>query len=605
MNRIGVVGEASVRTYSFRAAERKVYDTLEKGQFTEKETALETERYENILEAHKGGSAPETKSDILVAGGEVGAQSQIQEGVEDTAAGQQQRQDGSWEMPAKISQLEPEAADDTNATIPGTSTLKAAEEVLLPGEVEVACAALNIKLSNTNTERDVQDEVQDSDDRDAEDRHKFPDFEDNPVDNDKDVEPLGFEKEFGEVESDKYSREYQDLQAYLDLDRLPINRNIHILGLAAAGKYIAHSIASLPFAPPVTLLMHRPLMMQLWHDEGAAIHVIKDGELKTQSNFHIESSADFGGPDAPERFPGFGPNLEHTAEPPRYPIDALIVTTEPYRTISALTAIKHRLGKSSTIFLINDGLGLAERINETVFPDPSDRPTYILGNLSHTLQSTERQYTLIEKTAGRLECSKFPQVLVSRQDWKSPIITRKDFSWTPHASHLVGTLARAPELSTLTLGHKSFIEKRLQDLAAGAVIGPLSVVFDCTNDLLLYNYNASQIMTPLLHEISRVVRSLPELQSLPGLHKAFSVKKLNGIIMAKIMRTGKNTSTMLQRVRAGHRTDIDYFNGYIERRAKELRIPTPRNQMMLQMVKGKGAVRSREINNYIPFDESF
>ncbi|KAH7333419.1 ketopantoate reductase PanE/ApbA C terminal-domain-containing protein [Rhexocercosporidium sp. MPI-PUGE-AT-0058] len=400
-------------------------------------------------------------------------------------------------------------------------------------------------------------------------------------------------------------QKYLDSEAKPDLEQKPINRTIHILGLGAAGKYVAHSLASLPFAPPITLLMHRPLMMQHWHDEGAAIHVIKGGDIRTQTNFHIESSARFAQQDSQQCFPGFGPRLEHTAEPPNYQISALIITTEAYRTISALTAIKHRLGRSSTILLLNNGLGLAERINERVFPDPYNRPTYILGNMSHNLESTERHFTLIEKSPGRLECSKFPQVSSSRKGRTAPMLTRKDFSWTAHASHLVGTLARTPEFRTATLGHKSFYESQLQTLAAGAVIGPLSVVFDCTNDLILYNYNASQTMKLLLREISRVIRSLPELQSLPDLDSTFSVKRLESIIVSKISKSGRNLSTMLQNVRAGNRTNIDYYNGYIERRARELGIDTPRNEMMLHLVRGKCAAKSRELNNYIPFEDDY
>ncbi|PVH70717.1 6-phosphogluconate dehydrogenase C-terminal domain-like protein, partial [Cadophora sp. DSE1049] len=402
----------------------------------------------------------------------------------------------------------------------------------------------------------------------------------------------------------KNMRAHLDPQVQADPQQEPVNRTIHILGLGAVGKYIAHSLAGLPFPPPVTLLMHRPLMMQQWHDEGAAIHVIKGGEIKTHTNFHIESSADFVREDSRQRFPGFGPNLEHTSEPPNYQIDALIVTTEAFRTVSALTAIRHRLGRSSTIFILNNGLGLAERINEKVFPDYRTRPTYILGNMSHNLESTERHFTLIEKNSGRLECSKFPQVSITRRGNHAPTFTRKDFSWTAPASHLIGTLARTPEFSTVTLGHKSFYESQFQNLAAGAVIGPLSVVFDCTNDLLLYNFSASQAMKLLLREISRVIRSLPELQSLSDLDETFGVKRLEAIVVSRISKSGKNLSAMLQSIRAGNRTDIDYYNGYIERRARELGIDTPRNQMMLHLVRGKSAAKSRELNNYIPFEEN-
>ncbi len=439
------------------------------------------------------------------------------------------------------------------------------------------------------------------------DWQSFAEYEKDVVETPEDLELLKALKDrnFDSGTGYRNWRAYVDSLVEPETEKEPLNRTIHMLGLGAAGKYIAHSIASLPFAPPVSLLTHRPLMMQNWHDEGAAIHVIKGNKIETQSNFHIESSAEFTRKTRDQRFPGFGPRLEYTAEPPNYPIDTLIVTTETYRTVSALEAIKHRLRHSSTILFVNDGLGLAERINEKIFPDPFQRPTYVLGNMTHNLESTERQFTLIEKNQGRLQCSKLPQVFVSRSGRQSPILRRKDYSWTAAASHLVGTLARTPGLNTATLGHKTFYQSQLQNLAAGAVIGPLSVVFDCTNDYILYNYNASQTMKMLLSEISNVIYQLPELQSLPRIRETFDPKKLESIIVSKTLKSGKNLSQMLKAVRAGNRTDIDFYNGYIERRARELGIDTPRNEMMLHLVRGKSASKSREMNNYIPFEDIY
>ncbi|CZT04981.1 uncharacterized protein RCO7_09157 [Rhynchosporium graminicola] len=629
------------------AVERRAFEGPEKRRAVAEDTGAKTDKHEDSVAEFRLDGSPSTPNDyISVAGGEVGAQ-EPERDIEATAL-QHQRQGTRWFHPVALTSEEVEVGDESDTPVSDQPILAAIEEHNQLEEGDAHSADSRATSLITDTEDGIQDDLQDIEEVDSKVSQSLPSFEEIPPAQEnsdtadssvalpatnpgqdthnaaQDIRASGAEatqisrdsergprdnpeiSESMDFLNDKSSRLDLDSQARLELEQAPINRTIHILGLAAAGKYIAHSIASLPFAPPVTLLMHRPLMMQLWHDEGAAIRVMKGEKLKTQSNFHIESSADFGDGEAPQRYPGFGPNLEHTAEPPTYPIDTLIVTTESYRTVSALRAVKNRLRKGSIVFLVNDGLGLAEKLNETVFTDPSYRPIYILGNMTHTLQSTERQYTLIAKKIGRLECSKLPQVLVSRRErWDAPVIIREDYSWNPYASHLVGTLARTPELCTLTLGHKWFIEKRLEDLAAGAVIGPLSVLFDCSNDLLLYNYSASQIMKPLIAEISRVIRNLPELQSFDNLDKRFNVKRLNAIITSKIMKTGNNTSTMLQRVRAGHRTDIDYFNGYIERRARELRIYTPRNHMIIDMVKGKGQARSREINNYIPFQDRY
>ncbi|KAK0112228.1 hypothetical protein ONS96_001477 [Cadophora gregata f. sp. sojae] len=597
------MGSRIVRHYGSQAAERKVYDAPNESLLVDDVlNSVGKSDGPGALEYHLERATTERNNKHILdedlkkaVDDRCPADVQIQGVTEDWVAGQGERQDGN-----SIHLANP---DD------GTASTTMEDGELLEGETScVQFIDSESTSSATAWKSGAQDEWREPDEEpDAENREGFQEYESDLVETREDADLLRASNRRALIKGVCFEelRAHVDPALQPDAEEEPVNRTIHILGLGAAGKYIAHSLAGLPFPPPITLLMHRPLMMQHWHDEGAAINVIKGGRIKTQSNFHIESSADFVREDSGQKFPGFGPRLEHTSEPPNYPIDALIVTTEAYRTVSALTAIKHRLGRSSTIFILNNGLGLVERINEKVFPDSKTRPTYILGNMSHKLESTELHFTLIEKNPGRLECSKFPHVSVSRRETYGPTLTRKDFSWTAPASHLVGSLARTPEFSTFAVGHKSFYESQLQNLAAGAVIGPLSVAFDCTNDLLLYNYSASQAMKLLLREISRVIRSLPEMQSLPNLEQTFSARRLEAIVVSRISKTGKNYSAMLQSVRAGNKTDIDYYNGYIERRARELGIDTPRNQMMLYLVKGKSAARSRELNNYIPFEDDY
>jgi len=389
-----------------------------------------------------------------------------------------------------------------------------------------------------------------------------------------------------------------------DMEEEPIDETIHMLGLGAVGKYVAHSLARLPHAPPVTLLMHRPLLMQQWYDEGSAITLLKDGKIDVQSNFKIECSADFQSAGAfDEEYRRFSNPLSPTSRhEPNTTIENLIITTDPSTTIGALSKVQHRLRSSSTIFFISDGLGIIEKVNETIFPDPSRRPTYVIGNTSHKLASTERPFTIIEKAAGSIYCTKLPQVSVQVMEQSNAGIRRKDFSWTPQTKHLVRTLLRTPELGTNTLGHKSFYEVQLRKLAVAAVIEPLSVALDCSNDQLLFNYAISRTIRPLLKEISQIIRALPDITESSKVDDTFSPERLEVIVVSSIKGSRKNLSTMLQSVRAGKRPDIDFYTGYLVRKAHELGIDCPRNEMLLHLVRGKYAIRSREENSYIPYE---
>jgi 2-dehydropantoate 2-reductase len=409
-----------------------------------------------------------------------------------------------------------------------------------------------------------------------------------------------------EMETELQMEAELEMEAGLEMETKrgmePINETIHILGMGAVGKYIAHTLAGISHAPPITLLMHRPLMIQQWHEEGAVIRLVKNGNVHVQSGFHVESSAPFQRENSRQRFPGFGENLQHSAEPPASVIDTLIVTTDPNTTPVALSAVKHRLRSSSTIFLVQDGLGIVQALNRVVFPDPDRRPTYVLGSISHKIMSTEYKFTIEERESGVISCAKLPHVSTKKFERQGHITRRKDFSWSQQARHLVTTLARTPDFHTKPLGHKSFYLVQLEKLAVGAVIGPLTVAFDCFNDQLLHNYNITLMMKFLLKEISQIIRSLPELASLPNARASFSAERLEWIVMSTIRRTGHNMSSMLQHVRAGERTDIEFYTGYLIYRAAELGIACPGNHMLLHLVKGKVANKSREVNAYIPFE---
>jgi 2-dehydropantoate 2-reductase len=392
----------------------------------------------------------------------------------------------------------------------------------------------------------------------------------------------------------------------LELDTEFEPRTIHILGIGPTGKYIAHALAGLPEAPPVTLLMNRPLLMQQWHEEGARIQLLKRGKIDAKSNFKIESAANIQREMPGQRFPGFGNNLEHTAEPPHTIIESLIVTTEGYITVAALSAIKHRLRSSSTICFIQDGLGVANLVDSEVFPDPENRPNYMLGNMSHDLLSTERKFTLLERKPGKIFLTMAPRNLASTSSKRNPrressVIRRLDYGWTPNSKWLMRTLSRTPELSAIGLDQAKFYEMQLQKLAINSVIGPLSVMYDCFNDALLCNYQVSRSMKLLIRDISNILLRLPEVSKATKIEKRFSAETLERTIIGVLGKTGKNSTSMLQAVRKGERTDIDFYNGYLLNRAAELGIDCPHLEMMVAMVKGKQAMQSREKNSLIPF----
>lgn len=384
-------------------------------------------------------------------------------------------------------------------------------------------------------------------------------------------------------------------------------RPIHIMGLNTYGRYIAQSLAA--NGTPVTLLMHRPLLIQDWHDEGKSIKLLRDGRIHVTSGYQVESSAsreDYRqkDPDNPV-FKRFGKNLEHTAEPPETIIDTLIVTSHAAFTIPSLSRIAHRLRPSSSICFCVDGLGIIEKVNHAIFPDPDERPTYLMANMSHKLEAGRGSFDVVETEMGSMFITKPPRILGKKSKEREFMVRRQDFSWSPTAKNLVGVLLQTPELNTQPLGHKSFLRRQLMRLAMHALIDPVSVAFELKGDELLYNYRISQYMRMILKEISLVIRSLPELRSIPNIEKDFSVEKLEVRANHILQGLGDTYTDFCLEVKAGRRkTGLEFCTGYLLKRAWRLGIECPAMRALELQVEGKQQHYSRLARDYIPFDQT-
>ncbi|KAH0565184.1 hypothetical protein GP486_001430 [Trichoglossum hirsutum] len=344
---------------------------------------------------------------------------------------------------------------------------------------------------------------------------------------------------------------------------------IHILGIGSIGKLIAHSLKGIPSSPPVTLVLHKPYLADLWERQGQKI-VIKTGRDR-----HAKT--------------GFEVELVGRMTQPRSSrtIHHLVVTTKAHATIPAIAAVRDRLRPESTILLLQSGMGLLEEINEKLFPDPETRPNYMLGAITHVvfpLGAFQAVHTGFGTTALCM-LSKGPSTE----------------HWAPASRYLMSTLTRIPVLAAVGFPELNLKQLQLERLAVNAVIYPLTVMFNCYNGDLLHNFAISNVMHLLISEISLILRSLPELRGLPNVNNRFSPNRLRELVLAVASTMSQNVSSMLRDVKAGRETEIDYINGYIAKRARELGLECGMNDMVIQMVKGKQQLLARQREDYVAF----
>lgn len=365
--------------------------------------------------------------------------------------------------------------------------------------------------------------------------------------------------------------------------RTEVPREVYILGTGNIGKLIAHALSGIPNPPLITLLLHSESSLRRWRQEGHAIKLISNGFEEARTSYRVELTIPRRSSENYEKEEElFHSNMIHN----------LIVTTKAVSTVAALTSIKHRLSRESTICFLQNGMGIVDEVNEKLFRDVETRPNYMLGITSHGVYS-EKFFTAVHAGFGTTSVG-----LLSRY----PLLPKGQNHATRSNSsrYLLRTITRTPLLVAVAYSQTDLLQLQLEKLAINAIINPLSVIFGCRNGDLLFNFAISRVMRLLLFEISLIIRGLPELKGLPNVESRFSTKRLQTLVYAVARDTSENLSSMLQDARKGKETEIDYINGYIVKRGEEMGIKCAMNYMVQQMVKGKQHMLSMQIDDYIP-----
>jgi 2-dehydropantoate 2-reductase len=227
------------------------------------------------------------------------------------------------------------------------------------------------------------------------------------------------------------------------------------------------------------------------------------------------------------------------------PIAQVLVTTKSYDVVDAVATIAHRLTPNAVTLILVNGMGFEEAL---AVNHPGLKPYF--GT------TTEGAYRIGPR---RIRHAGSGRTLVGRSglsmspDWFEPWgHATSDCRWEP------------------------FIERALwQKLAVNCAINPLTAVYGCVNGELLSRDAPRQRLGQLCGEIAEVTRAEGYVEFAESLEQT---------VAAVIRGTAANYSSMLQDLRAGRRTEIDYITGYLLRTARRHGIDTPRNHALFQEV---------------------
>jgi 2-dehydropantoate 2-reductase len=165
----------------------------------------------------------------------------------------------------------------------------------------------------------------------------------------------------------------------------------------------------------------------------------------------------------------------------------------------------------------------------------------------------------------------------------------KTESGTESSRYLIDALSKTPILAAEEVDYTELFQRQLEKLAINIVANPLTAILNESN-AVLQQPPLAPVIRALVVETASIIRALPELKSVPGAQERFAAQRLEDRVMGYLTQVQGNTTSMCQHLRAGKKTEIEYINGYLVKRAREIGVPCEFNAMLQQLILTKEAV---------------
>ena len=340
-------------------------------------------------------------------------------------------------------------------------------------------------------------------------------------------------------------------------------QKVYVLGAGSMGCLLSHEISqAFPKQIQPVLLFRNQQRLNQFRNEGSKIKVVRRKDANVV---------------------GSEVQLESDRQPPskdgkKLPIDNLILSTKTHNTIMALDPYVLHLNSNSNILILQNGMGMAQRLTEQFWPVLKDRPRIFQAVSTHGAYKSAPN--VIQYAApGKLSIAYIP----SRDE---PALTEK--IELPEAFKFI---VLTESLNAKYMDYEELLLIQMEKLVANACVNPMTAILDCFNGQLLHGTNVIPIFKRIIKEAIDVFETeYPELKRIPLASTVLNRDRLLDSVLAILKSTAQNSSSMREDVRHLAPTEIDWINGYIVYLGKTHRIPTPTNTMMLDLVKSKSSI---------------
>ncbi|KAL0088361.1 2-dehydropantoate 2-reductase [Phycomyces blakesleeanus] len=322
--------------------------------------------------------------------------------------------------------------------------------------------------------------------------------------------------------------------------------HFHILGTGAVGCHVASLLRMTNHK--VTLILRSQKALQDFKAHNQSISLTLKGKSASVSGFDSMVL-----PSAPSQGP---------------PIECLVVATKAQSVIEAVSPLKSRLTKNSTLLLLQNGMGVVEELMDTVWHGQTS-PRILVGVNRHATQRTSA-FKIINHSGWN-----DPEGLVVGERLQQGESPRDD-------SPVLKTLSEIKDLSLSIVPWEDLQNRMAKKLIINASINPVAALLDFTNGGMIDdNPYTMNLMRELCYEAYSVLENL-----LPGETAESLFESVIGILQI----TRQNRCSMVQDMNAKRPTEVDYINGYLCRIGKNQGKILKVHQTMVDLIHAKERV---------------
>ncbi|EPQ60431.1 ketopantoate reductase-like protein [Gloeophyllum trabeum ATCC 11539] len=302
-------------------------------------------------------------------------------------------------------------------------------------------------------------------------------------------------------------------------------------------------------------------------------------------------------------------------------IDSLFITTKAHAVQHVVEGLLPRLSPHCTIVLMVNGMGVYESITNKFFRNPDTRPHFILASNTHGawLKRPYRavhagtgaiQFGIVPDPRGRdFEASMHSGGILSppyrrRVNLNDIALPKDDPNSTEYVSlrNTVTALLSMQDLHTEWLPMSELQLAMRRKLVANAVINPLTALLNCRNGEIFKTEEGVRIMRRVCQEAEEVfaadIRSQPRGFEYPvdeapqgdPVPPSLKAEGLEQNCLNIATGTAMNFSSMLNDIRYGKKTEIDFLNGYLLMLGEKYGIQMGATATLLNLIKMRCAI---------------